>query len=58
MKKDETKSPPSSSTPMTRRDADGRPHMTDEMEQRAADAQKASRDEPRPAPLPVNGPPD
>ena len=44
--------------PMTERGADGRPRETREMEQRAAEAQKANRS---PAPiLPVtpNGPPD
>ncbi len=44
--------------PMTRRGPDGRPQETEEMEQRAAEAQKADRDTPRPRPISVTSNPD
>lgn len=46
------------SRPMTRRGPDGRPHETEEMEQRAAEAEKADAEAPRRAPIPVVGNPD
>lgn len=44
--------------PMTRRGPDGRPHETEEMEQRATEAQKADADTPRRPPVTVVGNPD
>ena len=44
--------------PMTRRGPDGRPHETEEMEQRAAEAEKADAETPRRTPIPVVGNPD
>lgn len=44
--------------PMTRRGPDGRPQETEEMEQRATEAQKADAETPRRLPPPVVGNPD
>lgn len=44
--------------PMTRRGPDGRPQETEEMEQRAAEAQKADAVRPRRTPLNLVGNPD
>lgn len=44
--------------PMTRRGPDGRPHETEEMEQRATEAQKAGADTTRRSPIIVVGSPD
>ena len=46
------------SRPMTRRGPDGRPHETEEMEQRAAEAEKADAETPRRAPVTIVGNPD
>ena len=50
--------PTTTSRPMTRRGPDGRPHETEEMEQRAAEAEKADAETPRRTPIPVVGNPD
>lgn len=44
--------------PMTRRGPDGRPHETEEMEQRAVEAEKAEAETPRQPRLRVVGNPD
>lgn len=44
--------------PMTRRGPDGRPQETEEMEQRATEAEKADAERPRRAPVTVVSSPD
>lgn len=58
MTREDNKSSSAGSAPMTRRGPDGRPYVSAETEQRAADAQKASSDRTQPVSIPVNGPPD
>ena len=48
----------SATRPMTRRGLDGRAHETEEMEQRATEAQKADDDAPHRTPVTVVGNPD
>lgn len=49
---------PNPPRPMTRRGPDGRPQKTEEMEQRASEAQKAADETPRAPILPRAGNPD